>query len=328
MKYTSFIGIDVSKLTLDIAILKSNQTTNHYQIKNDKESIQDFFEDYLVETDSCLFCLEATGVYGVHLLNFTSKREIDTWVVNPVHIKRSVGMVRGKSDQIDAIRIAQFAKKNLDQVRLYQPQREVIKQLRALARSREQLVKARTQLKQTLTESKYEDICVVELKRKAVEGSILALNKDIKTIEEDIQKLIKTDEKLSNIYQIACSVIGIGPITAVEIILTTNEFKTINDAKKFACHSGVAPFPNSSGTSLRGKNRVSQMANKKMKKLLHLAALSSIRYHNDLRVYFDRKVAEGKHKMSVLNAIRNKILNRLFACIKQNRKYQINLPLS
>lgn len=316
MKYTYFIGIDVSKSTLDIAILDSSEKVNQYQIKNNLASISSFIEERSKELnsfDKSLFCLESTGVYSNHLLSYLTRYNYHAWVVNPVDVKRSMGMVRGKSDDIDALRIARFSKVNLDQLRLFIPPRKIILQLKTLAKIREQLVKVRTQLKQSLCEKDFESLDIIKIKKNAIQQSFDSLNQDIKDTEDKMDKLIVSDQKLNRIYQIACSVMGIGKVTAIEIIITTNEFKTIYEPKKLACHAGVAPFPNCSGSSLNGKNRVSKLANKKLKKLLHLAALSAIRYHCDIRLYYLRKVAEGKHKMSVLNAVRNKIINRLFA---------------
>ena len=113
-------------------------------------------------------------------------------------------------------------------------------------------------------------------------------------------------------------------ITAVNLITTTNEFLSITEAKKYACYSGVAPFEHSSGSSVRGKTKVSHMANKKTKTLLHLAALSAIQVKGEIKEYYKRKVEQGKNKMSVLNAVRNKIIQRVFACVKKDRFFEKN----
>ena len=122
-------------------------------------------------------------------------------------------------------------------------------------------------------------------------------------------------------FGLVTSVTGIGAVTATQIILTTNEFKDINDPKKYACYAGVAPFTRESGV-MKGKSRVSHMANKTVKTLLHLAAMTAIQYNEDLKKFYERKtMEEKKNKMSVLNAVRNKLIARIFACVNQNRKY-------
>jgi len=118
------------------------------------------------------------------------------------------------------------------------------------------------------------------------------------------------------------SVPGIGMVTALNVIVSTDEFQRITEAKKFACYAGVAPFEKKSGTSIKGKAQVSKLANMTVKKLLHMAAMSAIQCCEEMKVFYERKVAEGKNKMSVINAVRNKLISRIFACIKNKRTYQ------
>jgi len=113
-------------------------------------------------------------------------------------------------------------------------------------------------------------------------------------------------------------------LLALNMIVATGEFKRIKESKKFACYSGVAPFAYQSGSSVRGKTRVSKMANMTMKKLFHMAAMSAIQCCEELKLYYQRKVAEGKNKMSVLNAVRNKLISRVFVCINNKRLYEKN----
>ena len=147
-------------------------------------------------------------------------------------------------------------------------------------------------------------------------------DKQIKVIDKAIKELIQGDEKLSEISGYVQSVDGVGIVTTAEIIVTTNEFENFADAKKLACHCGVVPFEKQSGTSIKGKARVSNKANKKMKRLLHLAALAAIKVKGEFKQYYQRKKGEGKHVMSILNAIRNKLVLRIFACVKNKRYYE------
>ena len=98
----------------------------------------------------------------------------------------------------------------------------------------------------------------------------------------------------------------------------------MDEAKQLACYCGVAPFSHTSGTSVHGRNGTSNFANMGLKSTLHLAALSSIRYVPELKTYYQRKVAEGKSKMSVINAVRNKLLQRVLAVVKRGTPYQEN----
>jgi transposase len=238
-------------------------------------------------------------------------------------INKSQGLVRGKNDKVDSLRIANYAFTNRHSVKLWQAPREIINRLSDLLSLRNRFIKAKKQLVVPVNEQNiYLDKESIKTIKKHNLAPVNAITKEIEKIEKEIVALIKSDERLYKLYKIVTSVDGVGPVTATSIIITTNEFLSITEAKKYACYSGVAPFDHSSGSSIRGRNRVSHMANKKIKTLLHLAALSAIRVKGDISEYYNRKVAEGKNKMSVLNAIRNKLVQRIFACVKQDRLFE------
>jgi transposase len=241
------------------------------------------------------------------------------------HIRNSLGNIRGKNDKIDSIRIAEYAYKNREGLRLWEPKRDVIQQLAYLAATRSRLIKAKKMLKTPLKE--YNSF----MKNGIAKQSMVLCDKALKGIEADLVKVEKTitaiitaDQELSRLFSLVTSVGGIGKVTAVQMLITTNEFKDIHNPKQYACYAGVAPFTKESGI-FKGKGRVSHMANKKVKTLLHLAAIVAIQYNPDLKRYYERKVnQEKKNKMSAINAVRNKLILRVFACVNQNRKYENN----
>jgi len=154
--------------------------------------------------------------------------------------------------------------------------------------------------------------------------TLAGLQSDLKKTNQAIDALIDADKRLKKLFSCIESVPGVGRVTAPEIIINTNEFNRINNARKYPCYAGEAPFEHISGTSVRGKTRTCKKANRKAKSLLHMASLVPSRYCEELREYYERKVAEGKNKMNVLNAVKNKIIHRIFACVNQKRKYELN----
>ena len=162
---------------------------------------------------------------------------------------------------------------------------------------------------------------MAKLIAKSIGKSLKAIDADIKNIELQITSLMKQDESLSHLFKLVTSVIGIGFVTATNLIIHTNEFTIMNNSRKLACYRGVAPFPHQSGTSIRGKTRVSHMANKKLKTNLHMAALTAIKFDVELKEYYERKVAEGKHKLSVLNAVKSKLLARVVSVVNNDQEY-------
>jgi transposase len=274
--------------------------------------------------------MEYTGIYNLPLVKWLKKQSALIWMESGTQISKSQGLVRGKNDKVDSSRIALYAFSNRHNIKLWKAPREIIEKLSVLLSLRNRFIKAKKQLSVTIEEQKlYLDKNTIKTLKKLNADPVNELMKSIQKVEKEIMELIKTDERIFRIYKIATSIDGIGMITAVNLITTTNEFLSITEAKKYACYSGVAPFEHSSGSSVRGKTKVSHMANKKTKTLLHLAALSAIQVKGEIKEYYKRKVEQGKNKMSVLNAVRNKIIQRVFACVKQDRffekNYQFNL---
>lgn len=158
---------------------------------------------------------------------------------------------------------------------------------------------------------------------KLFEKSLSAINEDLIALRREMELIIEGDERLKSLVLIMKSVPCIGTVIATQIIIHTNEFKNINSAKKFASYCGIAPFDWTSGTSLKGKSKVSHIANKEMKASLHLAAMGCIRQKgSELSDYYLRKQKEGKNNMAILNAMRNKLIHRIFACVKNNSVYK------
>jgi transposase len=135
---------------------------------------------------------------------------------------------------------------------------------------------------------------------------------------------LRDKPELKKNYELLLSVPGIGHVTAVYMICSTNNFAGNISGKQLASYCGVVPFGHSSGTSIKGRNKVHKMANKNLKKLLHMGARSAATHNKEYRQYYERKIAEGKHDLSVINAIRNKIVLRAVAVVRNQRKYVNN----
>jgi transposase len=326
MNYLYFIGLDVSKNTLDAAVFKSGKLLFHVRISNDMEGLKALFEklkslpDFSVQ--QALFCLEHTGIYNQHTLSFLHEQRANVCLESAMRIKYSGGLQRGKNDKIDAIRIAEYAYEKREKLRLWKPQREVVQQLSYLAGLRNRLIGMKNQLTVPINEAKPFNKKAARQMEKLSSATLRALEKDIRKADKAIQEVIASDPELKRLFAIVTSVDGIGTVTAVQMIITTGEFTAINEPAKFACYSGVAPYADTSGTSIKGKMHVSHKANKTMKTLLHMCAVSAIQRDSDMKLYYQRKIEEKKPKMSVLNAVRNKLIWRVFACVRENRLYQ------
>ena len=328
MQIKNFFGIDVSKNTLDISVVNNEGKVIYYQrTGNSSKEIKAVFFDFMKRNktnyEESLFCMEYTGIYTLTLIKYLQKQNAKIWMESGSQIKKSLGMARGKNDKIDSRRIAMYSFTNRHKIKLWQAPREIIDQLSTLLTQRSRFIKAKKQLTVPVEEQgQFLDKQMVKLIKENNSKPVAALLKSTEAIEKQLLELIKKDKRLAKIYKIITSVNGVGMITAIHVIITTNEFLSITEAKKYACYSGIAPFEHTSGVSIRGRNRVSHMANKKVKTVLHLAALAAIKTEGDIKNYYNRKVQEGKNKMSVLNAVRNKIIHRIFACVKEDRMFE------
>ncbi len=199
---------------------------------------------------------------------------------------------------------------------------KAIESLKRLLSIRERLVKQRAGYKASLNEQKRvlirkDNLILFETQEKM----IVALTKQIDKVEQEMQGIIKDNSELKTIYTLVTSVKGIGPQTALFLIAYTNGFTKFKNARKFASYCGIAPFPNSSGTSIRGKTKVSNLANKKIKSLLDLCAKSAIQSSFEMKIYYQTRINKGKNKMSPINIIRNKLLARVFSVVKRRTPY-------
>ena len=210
-------------------------------------------------------------------------------------------------------------------MQLWRPIDSNIEKIKTLIAQRDRVVNIITQLTVPVKELS-ECGCNKEAKdlEKLQRSSLKTLQKTKEAIEQLIIKTVGQDAEITKKIEHVQSIKGIGPVTAVALLAYTKGFTTFSNAKELACYCGVVPFAKSSGTSIRFKPTVSPHANKKLKKLLHLCALSAIKNDKEIQMYFERKVAEGKNKMSVINAVRNKLIHRVFAVTRDDRFYEEN----
>lgn len=322
-----WIGIDVSKATLDVALLdEQGKVTAEEKVANTEKGLRSMWKrwakTYGLKKEQCLVCLEPTGHYSHLPLETLMRLEVPTWLAHPTDIIKSIGTTRGKNDRIDALRIADYARRFHDKARLVTADHLRTNKLKQLLARRENLVRRKTMHH---TQIRNLDHCVDQSLRAAFtridKAQIAALDKSLKQIEAMIEEVIAAEPEHQRIYDLLLSIDGVGPVLAAHLLALTEGFLRFKTARELACHAGVAPFEYSSGSSIRGKTRVSKQAQPTLKYLLHMAAVGCTARKGELQDYWKRKVAEGKHKMCVLNAIRNKLIHRICAVIDRGTPY-------
>ena len=329
IKFKAFIGIDISKKTFDAALILAQTGEVHHQcFPQTKEGFLAFIkwlESYGITLQDTLICMEHTGLYTNGIIRFLVGLKAHLWVEMAIKIKRSMGLQRGTDDKASSITIAEYAMRFTDRARLWKPVDTQIYRLRDLIAQRDRIVKSITQLTVPVEEMKQ---CGAAKEARDLERlqipAINGLTKAKEKIEASINDFIAGDAAINKSISLVCSVKGVGLQTAASLYAYTKGFTMFENAKQLACYCGVVPFSKSSGTSVRHKPGVSPFANRKLKSLLHLCAMSARQWDKEIKAYYERKIKEGKNKMSVINAIRNKLILRIFAVLRDQRPYVEN----
>jgi transposase len=324
--YLFYVGIDISKLKLDVVFIENGLTkqSEHFIVENTAKGIKEMLSQLKkkkIDVSQTLFCFENTGVYTSPLSIYLSEVKLDYWIVPAIEIKRSKGISRGKNDKTDAKDIALYSIRNIDKLKLSSIAEKEIQQLKLLFTEREKVMKTllifgtTKENKDFIGNDVFKTVSVINTK------TIKFLKGSLKELETKMKEIIKNNSELKKQFDLIKSVPGVGQQSALYFIIATKGFKAFENSRKFACYSGTAPFEYSSGSSVRGGTKVNHMADKKMKSLLQMGALAAIKHDPQLKEYYNKKKNEGKNSMLVLNNIRCKIIDRVFSVIKRKTPY-------
>jgi len=292
----AYIGVDISKRTLDICI---NPINKFYKISNAEDAIEEFVEE-LKQFDVKRIACEATGGYEKPLAKVLKKNGYTLWIVDPRRIKGHIVATgcKSKSDKIDASKIAEFSSKNNP---TYDSTNKTENQelLHALNNRRMDLTGMLASEKTRLKDPSN------VLSRSSIQNVMQILENELKAIEIQIKNLVKKDEELAAKSELLESIPGIGAISAALLLSSVPELGTITN-KQIAALLGLAPFENSSGNyvgkrKIRGGRRIPR-------NMLYMCALSAIKYHLPFKQFFDRLIATGKAFKVALVAVMRKLI--------------------
>jgi len=327
-KWDFILGIDVSKLTLDVHCRELNI---HEKICNGTKGfkqLQKWCKSNAIDLKHSLIAMEYTGGYEYKLMQFCDAQGIEYCRIPGLAIKNSLGIVRGKNDQVDAKRIAQYATEKKETLTSQGPINHTIVRLRQLLSFRKRLVRESAGYKTSLQERKemYEvknnDVLVRMMQKKIKENQSL-----INKLETEMRNLIQSDQCILTNYYLLLSIKGIGLVNALMTIAYTENFTCFKNARSYAVYVGVVPFDHSSGTSIQGRKRVSQLANKELKQELNQAARTAIEWNNDLKHYAENKLKTKPYKV-VLNNVKFKLILRMFSVVKRGAFYVDNYNIA
>jgi transposase len=307
-------GIDISKSVFDMY----NDLDGYIQFKNDDKGFKSLFESL---PDNALVVMEATGYYHYRLAQFLHHNNILVSVVNPLSVKRFIQMklAKVKTDKSDAKSIFDYA--TVNKVSFYNALSEVQSECLQLYQLLDVYVK-----KSTATKNKLHGEKVLGVPSKTVYASLKRdlkhLDKEISILEDKLLSLVKQD----NQHQLTLlqTIPGIGLKTALFLIVVTDGFKKFETASQLCSYAGITPSIKISGSSVRGRSRISKVGNRKLRRLLFLASFSAFRHNKACKALFERIVAKGKSKKLALIAVANKLLKQAFAIAKSGLPYDKN----
>jgi transposase len=321
-----FIGIDVSKLTLDASV---HGTKNHVRIQNNSEGFRQlasWLKSLNISLNDSWFVFEYTGGYEYRLVQFLESKGICFTRVPGLQIKKSLGMQRGKNDKIDSRRIAEYGYEKREKLKEHKACSTAITRLKLLLTQRSGFVDDKKAHEHRLKELK----AMMDLKKgdgivKRYQQAVDFAGKMITKTEAEIMKLVTAEEAMNKNFCLITSIPGIGKVNGWMTIAYTENFERFSNGRAYGAYIGVVPYEHSSGTSIKGKSRVSHMANKNLKADLSMAAKASVMHDAEMKTYYERRTVMGKRHMGIMNEVKFKLVLRMFAVVNKGKLYVQNL---
>ena len=324
MKKNWFVGIDVSKKWLDVAIFVENSDLKgytHTRVNNDKQGYHEllrWLKENGVDASTCTYGMEHTGFYSDGLQHFLDKKGCRYTMLEPAVIKHYPIQPREKNDRLDAAKIADYLYRFRDTIQLSRVPDKTMEELRKLHRERKFYVEDR--------------VCYLNRRQvvgkdeaKRLDKMIELLDKQIDTIEEKIRQIIQNDEALMETYLYLDSIKGIGFVNAVNAIVITQNFTVFKTAREYASYIGVAPHTKTSGTTVRWKPKPRKHCDLTAKADISQAAKIAVVHDVELKKFYERK-CNGKDDADTvrkaMNAVKFKLVLRMFAVVRKKHAYK------
>ena len=323
-----FIGIDVSKKTLDASIFVAGEVINrfpHIQVRNEKQGFKELLrwaKTQGVNTKDTLFGLEFTGYYSDALEQFLTGKKLCYAMLPTTVVKHYQRGTRDKNDKTDSAKIADylFRFNGTECIKQRVLPSKAMQELKALKSERKFYVQQRVacENRQNVAKSKQE--------QKHLQKAIDLFNEQIELIEQQMAEVVTSDEEIYLTYRRLLTIPGIGPVNAINTIANTQDFTAFETARQYAKYVGVAPSEHSSGTSVRWRGRPSPHADLQAKADLSMAAMRAVEFSCDMSIYYERKLGNRPNdkdvKKKALNAVKFQLIKMMFAVVRQDRVFE------
>jgi transposase len=311
------LGLDIAKLKFNACLVREGGRPRHKLFPNTAEGFAQL-SDWLARqaTGRVHACLEATGAYGDSLAAHLHEAGHTVSVINPAAVKAYAQshLSRTKNDRVDASLIASFCAERRPPE--WQPLAAELRELQALVRRLDSLVEMRT-----MEENRLSSGVTVEAVRESVEGHLAYLDEQIERTEALIRDHIDRHPGLKRQRELLDSIPGIGEATAAALLAEVPEIKQYRSARQVAAFAGLVPRERQSGSSVRGRVRLSKIGNARLRKALYFPAITALRCSPFFQQWAEGLRARGKSKMSVIGAVMRKLVHLAYGVLKTGRPF-------
>jgi len=311
IKSKQIYGVDISKDVFDVV----NSDGKYFQFSNNSKGFKDLLKVLSLEA---LVVMEATGYYHYRLAQFLYEQGVLVSVVNPLSVKRFIQMKlsKVKTDKSDAKAICEYA--TINEVPLYTAKNKHQAECLQLLSMIDIYIKQSTALK-----NKEHGERTLGKPSKAVYHSLhralKGIQVEIKVLEDKLMALVKEEQQKQ--LTLLKSIPGLGNKTAMHLIVITDGFSNFENARQLCSYTGITPIIRESGSSVRGRSRISKMGNSKLRNLLFMCSFTACKHNKACREIYERIIAKGKSKKLALIAVCNKLLKQAFAIVKSGLPY-------
>lgn len=311
------LGIDIAKLKFNACLINTSGKLKHRVFPNASTGFKQLL-DWLSKqsAEPVHACLEATGTYGEPLALFLHEAGHTVSVVNPAAIKAFAGsrLSRTKTDKVDAELIARFCRAH--QPPAWAPLPAEVRELQALVRRLESLLEMRV-----MEENRLSSGIRVEAVRQSVEEHLAYLSEQIKRTEGLIRDHINAHPTLKRQRELLDSIPGIAEATAALLLAEITDINQYRSARQVAAYAGLVPRERQSGSSLRGRTRLSKVGNARLRRALYFPAITALRCSPFFKAWAEGLRRRGKCKMSVICAVMRKLVHVAYGVLKSGELF-------
>lgn len=315
-----YVGIDLAQKTITCTLLEHPQNVLFFgeTLPNTEEGFQKLLKRItkFSALAACHFVMENTGVYGEKLCYFLSRQQLAVSVEPAQYIRRAFRLTR-KTDPLDSRMIAEYGYRYRDQLHAWQPPDRIVEQIRVLMVNRALFKKegtAHKNIQKALANKEFQELQHFHADALEFFGA------QNKAIEQQIRTYLQTNPVLQQHVTNLCTIPGAGFMFAINFLLLTDGFTQVN-YRNLAGYVGIVPYEFESGTSVHHRPRSDKRGPDRMRTQLFLSALTAIRTSPEIKQYFDRKAAAGKHGNIIVNNIKNKLLRIACAVVLSGQPY-------